>query len=215
MNLYPFSEILVKSVPTLNEGIHNIIDKKKQTRILTNLSKANFLNHLWYKFSGGDSYVEHITLLENGNWLMSGSNWEMKISSMWISTSSSLQNNFLLFKSEKLLPYEITSDIGGKEYHVGLMNNGTIVSENERSSGYAEINNEIVDLHECETVNRRRKNKSHWVFIGSDYHKIGNNPDEAIKFCNDLDNNHIQVNEENLYDFFRNLRSHITVIQNQ
>jgi hypothetical protein len=215
MSLYPFSEILSKSFPTLNSGVHKINDKKSQNRLLTNLSNSGMLENMWFRFSGGDDYLRHLKQLKNGNWITTGFNWELNISEIWISFNSSLHNDFILIKSEILEPFNITSDIGGKENSVGILNNGIIVSHNEMANGYAEINGEIIDLKDFELQRRMRKQESNWIFIGSDYHKVGNNPDETINFCEELDNGRIELSEKTIESFLWNLRTHKTVSEYQ
>ncbi|QXP65192.1 toll/interleukin-1 receptor domain-containing protein [Polaribacter sp. HaHaR_3_91] len=215
MSLYPFNEILAKSFPTLNSGIHKISDKKSQNRLLFNLSNSGMLENMWFRFSGGDDYIKHFTKLKNGNWTTTGYNWELNISDMWISFNPTLQNEFILIKSESLEPFNITSDIGGKENSVGILDNGIIVSHNEMVNGYAEINNEIINLKEFGVQRRMREEKSFWIILGTNYHKVGNNPDETIDFCENLDKGNIEVSRNTIKSFLKNLRSHKTVVKYQ
>jgi hypothetical protein len=206
-NLYALNEIIRKAIPANEDGIHKISEQKTQTQILTDLSKAKFLKHFWYKHAKGDYYVEQIKRIPSGNWLISCFNWEIKISEMWVSMDSELQYEFVLIKSEKQEPFVINSDIGGESYNVGILNDGTIVSENERLNGYAIIKGETIDLNELGVEPRIRHSVSHWVFLVSDYHKAGYNADETIEFCGKLDSGEIEVNEENILRFLRNLRN--------
>ncbi|WP_194778594.1 toll/interleukin-1 receptor domain-containing protein [Pararhodonellum marinum] len=212
-NLYPLNEIIRKAIPAHEDGIHKIEDIKTQNQILTDLSQAKFLRHFWYKQAGGDYYVEKLRKLPTGNWLISGFNWEVKITEMWVCMYSELQYEFILIKSAELEPYKIDSDIGGTSYNVGILKDGTIVSENERQNGYAIINGETVNLHEHGVEPRVRDDESHWVFLVSDYHKAGYNADETIEFCEKLDKGEIEVNEENIYQFLRSLRNNPVVIR--
>lgn len=212
-NLYPLNEIIRKAIPAHEDGIHKIEDIKTQNQILTDLSQAKFLRHFWYKQAGGDYYVEKLRKLPTGNWLISGFNWEVKINEMWVCMDSELQYEFILIKSAELEPYKIDSDIGGTSYNVGILKDGTIVSENERQNGYAIINGETINLHEHGVEPRVRDDESHWVFLVSDYHKAGYNADETIEFCERLDKGEIEVNEENIYQFLRTLRNNPVVIR--
>lgn len=211
-NLYPFSEILRKAIPALDDGIHKINSLKIQDRILTSLSKAKFLKNFWYKQAEGDYYVEQLTKLTSGNWLISNFNWEVEISEMWVCMNISLQYEFILIRSEKQEPYKIDSDVGGLSYNVGILNDGTIVSENERLNGYAIINDESVNLAERGVEPRIRDRDTHWVFLVSDYHKAGYNADETIAFCKKLDSGEIEVSEESIMKFLQPLRNHPTVV---
>ncbi|MFA4867868.1 MAG: toll/interleukin-1 receptor domain-containing protein [Pedobacter sp.] len=211
-NLYALNEIIRKAIPTQSDGIHKITDIRVQTQIMTDLSKAQFLKDFWYRYARGDYYVERLRRLASGNWLVSGFNWEVKISEMWVCLDSELQYEFVLIHSEKQEPYQIGSDIGGESYHVGVLNDGTIISDNERLNGYSIIGGETLNAHEHGVEPRTRDDKSHWVFLASGYHKAGFNADETIKFCKDLDSGKIAVSEENIYNFFRGLRNHPTVI---
>lgn len=210
--LHPFSEILRKAIPALDDGVYKIDSLKVQKQILTDLSKATFLKNLWYKQAEGDYYVEKLTKLSSGNWLISSFNWEVKISEMWVCKDISQQYEFILIKSEKQAPYEIDSDIGGLSYNVGILDDGTIVSENERLNGYSIINDESINLSTRGIEPRKRDKDMHWIFLVSDYHKAGYNADETIAFCKKLDSGEIVVNEENIMKFLRPLNNHPTVI---
>lgn len=212
-NLYPLNEIIRKAIPAHNDGIHKITDLKTQTQILTDLSQAKFLRDFWYKQAEGDYYVEQLRQIPSGNWLISSFNWEVKISEMWVCMDGELQYEFILIKSEKQEPYKIDSDIGGLSYNVGVLNDGTIISENERLNGYAIINGNTINVHEHGVEPRVRDDKSHWVFLVSYYHKAGFNPDETIEFCKKLDKGEVEVNAENIYSFLRPLRNHPIIIK--
>lgn len=212
-NLYPLNEIIRKAIPAHEDGIHKIEDVKTQNQILTDLSQAKFLRHFWYKQAEGDYYVERLKKLPTGNWLISTFNWEVKILEMWVCMDSEIQYEFILIKTDKLEPYKIDSDIGGTSYNVGVLQDGTIVSENERLNGYAIINGETINLHEHGVEPRVRDDETHWVFLVSDYHKAGYNADETIDFCDKLDKGEIEVNEENIYKFLRTLRNNPVVIR--
>ena len=186
-NLYPLNEIIRKAIPAHNDGIHKINDIKIQTQLLTDLSQAKFLKSFWYKHAEGDFYVEQLKRLPSGNWLISTFNWEVKISEMWVCMDGELQYEFILIKSDKQEPFKIDSDIGGFSYNVGVLNDGTIVSENERLNGYAIINGETINVDKLGVEPRVRDDKSHWVFLVSYYHKAGFNPDHTIAFCKKLD----------------------------
>lgn len=212
-NLYPLNRIIRKAIPALNNGIHRITDSKIQTQILTDLSKADFLKYFWYKHAGGDFYVERIKRISSGNWLISTFNWEVKVTDMWVCMDSEMQYDFILIKSEKQEPYKIDSDVGGVSYNVGVLNDGTVVSENERINGYAIIKGETIQLSEHGVEPRVRDDESHWVFLVSHYHKAGYNGDATIEFCEKLDSGEIDVNADNIYKFLRSLRNNPVVMR--
>lgn len=210
-NLYPLSDIIRKAIPAHSDGIYQISDVQAQIRILTELSKGNFLKYFWYKKASGDYYVERLIRLSSGNWLISKLNWEVKISSMWISMNVEMQYEFVLFYSDNQEEYSIDSDVGGKSYNVGVLKDGLVISDNERINGYAIIGGETIDLNEHEPKMRHRDFEPHWVFLVSDYHKAGFNPNETIDFCKKLDSGEIEVNQKNLMRFLRPLRNNPTV----
>jgi len=212
-NLYPLNEIIRNAIPAHEDGIHKITDTRIQIGLLTDLSKAKFLKRFWYKHARGDYYVERLRKLPTGNWLISTFNWEVKISEVWVCMDSEIQYEFILIRTEKLEPYKIDSDIGGTSYNVGVLNDGTVVSENERLNGYAIINGETIDLHQHGIEPRIRDDKAHWVFLVSDYHKTGFNADETIDFCEKRDKGEIVMSEENIYKFLRSLRNNPVVIR--
>lgn len=212
-NLYPLDEIIRKAIPAHEDGIHKIENTKTQNQLLVDLSQAKFLKYFWYRHAGGDYYVERLKKLPTGNWLISTFNWEVKISEVWVCMDSEIQYEFILLKTEKMEPFKIDSDIGGTSFNVGVLQDGTIVSENERLNGYAIMNGETINLYEHGVEPRVRDDEPHWVFLVSDYHKAGYNADETIDFCEELDNGNIEVNEENIYKFLRSLRNNPVVIR--
>lgn len=212
-HLIPFDNIIRKAIPTHNDGIHQIEDSWTQTKILKDLSKSDFLRTLWYKQAEGDFYVERLRQLPSRNWLVSKFNWEINISAMWVCKSTEMQYEFILIHSKALPPIKINSDVGGEDYNVGVLTDGTVVSENERLNGYAIINGETIDVYEHGVESRIRDEESHWIFFVSDYHKAGFNPDETIDFCAKLDKGEIEVNSKNIKKFLRQLRNHPTIIR--
>ncbi|GEM65887.1 hypothetical protein SF1_38690 [Sphingobacterium faecium NBRC 15299] len=211
-SLTPFHDVLREAIPQLGHGIHEITDSRVQNKIMILLSQSEFLEELWYKMADGDAYVEKIKKLSSGNWLFSGANCEIRISSMWISKEIEHQNDFILIRTEKLGPYKIQSDVGGEDYTVGILNDGTIVSNNEHSSGFAIINDDTIKLSDYDIELRNRDTEAHWIFFGSRFHKIGHNPDETIEFCKKLDSGEVEVNNIELSHFLRNLKNHPFVL---
>jgi hypothetical protein len=211
-NLYALDNIIRKAIPTRSDGVHQIVDVKVQSQLFGELSNAKFLNRFWFRFSGGDYYVQSLKKLPSGSWLMSTHNWEIKILEMWVSMNCELQYECILIKSAALEPYKIDSDVGGESYVVGVLNDGTIVSENEKLNGYAIINGLTIDLEEYKVEPRERRDKSHWIFLVSSYHKAGYNPEKTIEFCKKLDSEQIEINEQNIMQFFFSLKNHPTVM---
>lgn len=212
-NLFALNNIIRKAIPTHSDGIYPILEVSSQNKILTDLSNAKFLKTFWYKFAEGDSHVERLKKLPSGNWLVTESNWEIKISEMWISMNFEPQYEFILIRSENLEPFKINSDIGGVSYYIGILKDGTIISENERLNGYAIIAGETIDVNEHGAEPMYRDKESHWIFLVSSFHKAGYNADETIDFCKKLDKGEIEVNQVNILKFLKSLRNHPTVIK--
>lgn len=210
-HLIPFSNIIRKAIPAHNDGIHQIEDIKVQTKILKDLSESDFLKTLWYNQAEGNINVKRLRQLPSGYWLVSEFNLEINISSMWVCLNTEMQYEFILIHSEALPPMTINSDIGGEDYNVGVLTNGTVVSNNERLNGYAIINGETIDVYEYGVEPRTRERESHWIFFVSSYHKAGYNADETTIFCEKLDKGEIEVNSENIKRFLRSLSNHPTI----
>lgn len=208
-NLYPYDEIIRKSIPALNEGIHKLEDVQIQNKLLTDLNDLK-LKNLWYRYSGGDNQISELKLLLNGNWLFN-TRWEINISSMWVSMNDELGYEFILIRSEKQEPYKINSDIGGEDFHVGILNDGTTISRNEYYNNYSVIGGQTINIKDYNAIDRYRNYESHWIFIITYYHKTGINADKTIDFCEKLDNGEIEVNEKNLMKFLRKLDNHFTI----
>ncbi|HRE58369.1 MAG TPA: toll/interleukin-1 receptor domain-containing protein [Candidatus Kapabacteria bacterium] len=210
-SLRPFSDLLSRAFPTYYDGIYQINDESQQKKLLLEFSKFELSTKFWFKFSGGDYYIEKIQHLPSGNWLIMKENWEIKISDMWISKNSESHNDFILVKSDALEPFEVQSDARGKSYKVGIMKEGITISDAEVMNGYALINGETVKLTDDNYEPRHRLDKSHWIFFASIYHKIGCNTDEVFDFCKLIDSSEIILNEKNLSRFLKKLSLHPVV----
>lgn len=208
-NLYPFDEIIRKSIPALDEGIHKIEDIGIQNKLLFELNELK-LNRLWYRHSGGDFHISELKKLPTGNWLIN-SRWEIKVSSMWVSMDVELGYEFILIHSEKLEPYKINSDIGGECHYVGILNDGTIISQNEYYNNFAVIGGQTINVNDYNAAGRYRDLESRWIFFMTYYHKTGFNSNETIDFCAKLDSGEIEVNEENIMNFLSGLVNNHTI----
>lgn len=210
--LEPYNDVLNKSLPVYPIGIHEVMNDKLKIDLIQNLSQTSFLKSLWYKHSGGDYYVQSLKQLPTGNWLL-GDHWELKITDIWVCKEYEYQNNFILIKSEKLPSFQYQTDAGGNGNYAGILEDGTIVSEVEDSNGYAVLNGQTISLYEYGNKTRYRDHKDRWIFLVSDYHKLGFNADETIEFCKLLDEGKLEVTEYNLKKFMRKLRNHPTVLK--
>lgn len=209
--MYIFSDVFRQTIPHLGDGVHNIKDQRTINSILQKLSGTSLLQKLWYRYSVGDYYLDHLFQKSNGNWVFS--NWENKISEIWVSRGPLEQYEYILLKSELITEYEIQSDVGGKSRQVGITNDGVIVSDTEYYSGYARINDDIINLSEKNTKLFHTENNPHWIFFALDCHRVGYNADEVMQLCERIDSGEINVSEESLNDFVRSLRNNPTVIR--
>lgn len=212
-SLEPFSDVIRRTLPAYSDGIHRIVNKDIQNKILNNLSETDFLENLWYRLSEGDFYVQSLMKLPTGNWLISKGGWEVKVVDMWVSISVSNQNEFILFKTKALPAFNIESDVGGNDYRAGILSDGTIISETELCNGYALIGKDTVDLKDYDAKIRYRDRNSHWVFFATEYHKVGYNADETIEFCSRLDSGEIELSAESLRTFVWSLNNEPTVLK--
>ncbi len=207
-NLEPYDELLRKAIPMRWSGIHRIDDITTRDLILEDLSKSDFIEQLWCKYSEGDFYVRSLMKLKNGNWILSDK--ELKITDMWVCMFPSEQEEFILIKTEKLDPFNIESDIGGNDYRVGILDNGTLVSYNEFWNGFSVIDGKRVRINSDSAKVRYRYETEHWFFLVTMYHKIGYgyNANVVFDFCNKIDKGLIELNDEILWDFLSLLENH-------
>jgi hypothetical protein len=205
-HLIALDKVIRKAIPAKNDGIYRIDDAKLKEQILVDFANIEFLEDFWYRFSSGDYYIKKLQELPSGNWLMSN-NWEIKISELWVSLNTANQYEFILIRSEKQEPFKITSDIGGESYEVGILNGGEIISSNERLNGFAIFNGKPVDLSDKVCEIRYRNYTSNWVFLSSQYHKVGYNAEQVIEFCEQLDLGNIEVNATNIMTFLRKFKN--------
>lgn len=213
--LYPFHEALIKYIPDKGAGFHQIINTNIQNKIIKELNSLDNVESLELLFADGNQSVRKIIQESNGNWLMDESRWEIRVSKMFVLYNGQVDYDLVLIKNCLTEPYHINSDTGGTSHIVGLLNNGLIISRNEYLDNYAIFNGESINLTDYDPQRLERSYEPKWIFLVSQYHKAGYNPNETIEFCQKLDSGEIEVNERNIMNFLRSLKNHHTVIRNR
>jgi len=207
--LYPFNRILRKASPTNDDDLIQIKNDSTIAQVLNDLNDLENLSNYWIRFSRGDIHVNKILQLVNGNWLFG--EWEVKIGQFWIYRDSDLHYDFILFKSEQLLPYKIDSDVGGEQFEIGVLIDGTYITYQEYCNNFTLINGKTTELSYEIVEKRYRLDKSMWVFVASPYHKVGYNSDSIIKFCTLLDKGLKEVNYDDIIGFLKEINIHPVV----
>lgn len=186
-HLYSFSNILGATLPLEDSGYFHLTKEPEIERLLINLRDSNIKNRIWYRFSGGDDYLDEVRKLPNGNWSISQFNTEIMISEAWLKKSHSLAGEFILIRTENLGLFQIDSDKGGEDVEVAVLGDGTTISITEYNNGRYQILNKIREIDYDTTERRSRFDGAKWIFLFTDYHKMNSDPQRLIEISEELD----------------------------
>jgi serine/threonine protein kinase len=161
-NMHDFSMILRSNFP---KNINGFVNSKNVKRIDSLLqafyeTEKTFDKQIWQTDGQGSIEIQ-LTKKDIGVWKF----WEheYKIKEIWIHYDSSCLNDFVLINYDKSEPFIVD---GKETYDTTIVDNQYHISYAEYQNGFAEINDEIVDLdkHEVEFIVREKDEG--YFFIG-------------------------------------------------
>lgn len=181
---------------SLPKGLNNITyleDSDNMNRVLKKLSEKEFGNELWY--SNGASF-NHANLEEaNGDiWLLDCI--EFQPDYIWTYYTLDEYCDFILLKTKPMPSFGIYEEKHNYE-EVGYVDENHYITRSEFDNGYAEIENEIVDLSNHDAVLRRRYLKEKYFFIATRYHCVIQSKNDKIvqEFIENTKNNLVTKND--------------------
>ncbi|WP_233886137.1 protein kinase domain-containing protein [Tenacibaculum piscium] len=161
-NMYDFSELLRSNFP---KNMNNFVNSKNTKRIDSLLQsiyekEKTFDKQIWQTDGQGSIEIK-LTKKDIGVWKFW--EYEYQIKEIWIYYDSSSLNDFILINYDKSEPFIIE---GKETYETIIVDNEHHISYAEYQNGYAEINDEIVELskHEIEVILREKEEG--YLFIG-------------------------------------------------
>lgn len=182
--LYPFADAARVTFPKVSGGVVYTDDKKRIDRFISKLSDHDFDTRLWWTDGMRDMYFK-FTKIDDETWLMGdGKNGdEVRVKSMWLYYSPSVYGDVVLLTMEAMPPFGVYEEreINLDEYHaIGLIpseeavliDNKYYITRAEFDNGFAEINDEVMELTGHEKAVRTRYLDSYSVFIGTTFHNV-------------------------------------------
>ena len=161
-----FAEVLTSSFP---RGLGEVVftqDKDKINRILTNFSKKDWRKELWWSQGYRSDNIKFKKLEEN-IWLMGTT--EIVVNAIWAYHDSGCHRDMVILLTEPMKKFGLYSDSVNSE-EAALVDGKYYITREEYDSGFAEINEDIINLseHKCEL--RERIFVYEPYIVGTTYH---------------------------------------------
>lgn len=217
--LRPFGTALGATFP---KGLHQASfsnDKKIIDRLINNIiTYCNFERNLWWLDGERANLNFQFSQLDDNSWLMGdGRNGdEVSFSSVWAYHSTSYYDDLILLNLTPMKPFGIyeETDFGYEE--AGLVDDNFYVSRIEYDSGFAEINDEVINLSEHKTSLRCRYLKERSIVLTTPFHCAFHRESEPyiIKFLSEH-NGGQGITHENFLNLVRTIRyyKHQTILE--
>lgn len=163
-----FGRALGESLPKGLDKLTYINDKAKLNRVLKNLTKKDFNNELLY--SNGEIFNKaKLENIDDTIWLLD--HIEFEPDKIWTYYSLDKYCDFILLKTKPMSSFEIYENEPDRE-EVGFVNDNYYITRTEYDNGYAEVEDEILDLSNHKVELRKRYMTEKYFFIGTRYHCI-------------------------------------------
>jgi serine/threonine protein kinase len=195
-----FNVVIIKTFPKISS--HDLLicsDKTKIDILFENLKSEEvfFGNNLWHT-NGMSTFWMRVLKNRNENWSINID--EYNIDTILVSIDSSTINDLILIKYKKDEPFVID---GKETYLCGFVDEKHYISANEFDNGYAEIENETIDLSTRKKRLIHRQEKVGWVLISTRYScALQTKNDKIIE--NYIDNLlQVEENAIGMFDDFR------------
>jgi len=172
--LHDYNGLLVRSFPKNDYGIIHSDNKKRIDNLFSNLRDNENLfikdidytevNLLWWH-DGSRNNSFKLTHKESGIWKFD--NKELVIKQIWIHYDLSFYNDFLIINYDKGEPFVIEEK---ESFYAVIVDDKHYITYSEFENGYAEIDDEIIDLQDHKVEFIEREKKEGYMIIGTKYH---------------------------------------------
>lgn len=149
-----FARIIRKCFPKQPSGFFISKNQKIISRFF-DLLIDNFKGRpVW--FNGvSDSEIDHLTKINDETWLMN--QYEIQVSKIFGFFDSSEHADIVFLTLKPMCPFGLDDIYEGKtEDHVAYLNKNIMISMNEYSNGFAEVNDDIIELTDENSEHRAR-----------------------------------------------------------
>ena len=183
--LNPFADAVRVVSPKVSGGVVYTEDKKRIDRFVAKLSEHDFDSKLWWTDGMRDMYFK-FTRIDDETLLMGDGNNgdEVRIKSMWMYYSPSVYGDVVLLTMDAMPSFGVYEErrIDWDEYkelrltpseEAVLIDDKYYITRAEFDNGYAEIDNEVIDLggYKKKAV-RTRYLESYSIFVGTTFHNV-------------------------------------------
>lgn len=204
-----FTYILKSNFPKNEFGIVHSNNLKKIDKLFHSIKDCEelFDDQLWWHNGSSNSSIK-LTNKGEGIWRLN--NKELAIEEVWIHHDSSFFNDFIFVHFKKGEPFLIGDE---KKFHNVIVDDKYEISCSEYENGYAEINDDIIDLrlHKVEFVERMEEDG--YLIICTKYHCALNrlNDTTVIEFIKRLKIEKDKITISDFKDFESKIRVHMHI----
>lgn len=205
--IYKFTHILKSNFPKNESGIVHSNNLKKIDKLFQSIKDCEelFDDQLWWHNGSSNSSFK---LTNKGEGIWSLNIKEITIEEVWIHHDSSFFNDFIFVHFKKGEPFIIG---GEKQLHNVIVDDKYEISWSEYENGYAEINDDVIDLslHKVELVERMAEDG--FLIICTKYHCALNrlNDTTIIEFIKNLKTRKDKITITDFQEFETKIRKHI------
>lgn len=205
--IYKFSNILIKNFPKNESGIVHSDNLSKIDKLFQSFKDCEemFDGQLWWH-NGSSNGSFKLTNRGEGIWGLNSK--ELTINEIWIHHDSSFYNDFIIVHFKKGDPFLSN---GEKKYYNVIVDGRDEISLSEYENGYAELNDDVIDLslHKVELVERMEEDG--FLIICTKYHCALNtlNDTTIIEFIKNLKTRKDKITITDFQEFESKIRVHI------
>ncbi len=201
--LFLFHKISTMSFPKNDKGIVYTNEKGKIDRFFNNLmeKQAIFEDKLCW-IDGVGEYDFKLAKKGMGIWKFNSS--EFDIVELWLSYDSRVYNDFAFIHFQKSTPFLVN---GVEVFDTAILNGTHHLSYSEFQNGFAEVNDEIIDLSTQDVERVEKQERDGYFFIGSYGSCIieWKNEDVIRSFIDEITTHNKEVTADLLKDFARKI----------
>lgn len=167
MNL--LGQAIVATVPKSYRSIQKIDDLKRVEKLIDSINQREFKRSLWFNTGTANFDISRLEYYDGKRVLIN--QHDLEIINIWLYQSDDLYTDLIILncKVENIEPFIIEDE----EYiDAVILDNEHLVDPNIASSGYVEINGEVLKISDFKQDYRSRYNNERYYLIGTEWSNV-------------------------------------------
>ena len=204
--MYDFNKVLRSNFPKNDYRFIHSNNIKRIDKLFQSFkdNEKKFDKNLWWHDGSGNFEFE---LKKKGEGIWKFWDSEFSIREIWIHYDNSVFNDFILVHYQPSKPFKID---GKDKYHSAIVDDKHHITFSEHQNGFAEIEDEVIDLSEHKVEFIEKQEEEGYFFIGTRFHCIlrTKNDENVRNFIEQITFNEGKVDVEEFQKFQREVRKH-------